>query len=84
MAVRHECPANLASFERQLKPFLQVPEFVAPIFSIPVSSANPFTANIAIVADSYRRRCRFRITTSPGYTVAGRWSASTLAPVPRF
>src|SRR5579872_4777941 len=51
---------DLSYFEAQLKPFEHKPEFVAPgpsfnarqcmkdksIFSIPVSSANPFTANI--------------------------------------
>ncbi len=51
---------DLSFFKAQLAPFLKKPEFVAPgapfdaancmkgksIFSIPVSSANPFTANI--------------------------------------
>jgi ribose transport system substrate-binding protein len=68
--------ADLAYFENQLKPFLQKPKFVAPgppfdaracmkgksIFSIPVSSANPFTANIEKSMAGVAAKVGFKLT----------------------
>jgi ribose transport system substrate-binding protein len=75
---------DLSFFERQLAPFLKKPEFVAPgpafnarqcmkdksIFSIPVSSANPFTANIekAMAASAAEVGFKFIVWENQGQT----------------
>ncbi|HTT81112.1 MAG TPA: substrate-binding domain-containing protein [Stellaceae bacterium] len=68
--------ADLAYFQRQLAPFRHKPSFIAPgpsfdakacmagksIFSIPVSSANPFTANIEKAMADAAKEVGFKFT----------------------
>ena len=79
--------ADLAYFENQLKPFQQKPEFVAPgppfdaracmkgksIFSIPVSSANPFTANIEKSMAGVAAKVGFKFTTWENQGQTSQW-----------
>lgn len=75
---------DLSFFEQQLAPFLKKPAFVQPgpafnarqcikdksIFSIPVSSANPFTANIekAMAASAAQVGFKFIVWENQGQT----------------
>jgi ribose transport system substrate-binding protein len=78
---------DLAYFENQLKPFLQKPKFVAPappfdaracmkgkaIFSMPVSSANPFTANIEKSMTAIAAKIGFKFTVWENQGQIGQW-----------
>ena len=78
---------DLAYFENQLKPFLQRPKFIAPgppfdaracmkgkaIFSMPVSSANPFTANIEKSMTAIAAKIGFRFTVWENQGQIGQW-----------
>ena len=68
---------DLSYFEKQIEPFTKKPEFVAAgpafdaqacmkgksILSIPVSSANPFTANIEKAMAAAAKKVGFKFTT---------------------
>jgi ribose transport system substrate-binding protein len=65
---------GLEFFQKQLEPFISKPKFVAPgppfdarkcmqgksILSIPVSSANPFTANIEVAMQNVAKKVGFK------------------------
>ncbi|MGH7096425.1 MAG: sugar ABC transporter substrate-binding protein [Stellaceae bacterium] len=79
--------ADLAYFENQLKPYLQKPKFVAPgppfnaracikgksIFSMPVSSANPFTATIEKSMTAIAAKIGFKFTVWQNQGQIGQW-----------
>jgi ribose transport system substrate-binding protein len=74
-------------FQDQLKPFFDKPSFVAPgpafdakacmagksIFSIPVSSANPFTANIEKAMAAAASKVGFKFTTWENQGQSSQW-----------
>jgi ribose transport system substrate-binding protein len=74
-------------FEKQLQPFREQPKFVAPgpafdarkcmqgkrIFSIPVSSANPFTANIEKAMVEAARKVGFEFTVWENQGQSSQW-----------
>jgi ribose transport system substrate-binding protein len=78
---------GLDYFEAQLKPFRDKPSFVAPgsafdakacmagksIFSIPVSSANPFTANIEKAMGAAAAKVGFKFTTWENQGQSSQW-----------
>lgn len=78
---------GLDYFESQLKPFYDKPSFAAPgpafdakacmagksIFSIPVSSANPFTANIEKAMASAAAKVGFKFTTWENQGQSSQW-----------
>jgi ribose transport system substrate-binding protein len=78
---------GLDYFEAQLKPFVDKPSFVAPgpafdaktcmagksIFSIPVSSANPFTANIEKAMAAAAARVGFKFATWENQGQSSQW-----------
>lgn len=78
---------GLDYFEAQLKPFREKPSFVAPgpafdakacmagksIFSIPVSSANPFTANIEKAMGAAAAKVGFKFTTWENQGQSSQW-----------
>jgi ribose transport system substrate-binding protein len=78
---------DLSYFQQQLTPFEHKPEFVAPgpafnakecmkgksIFSIPVSSANPFTANIEKAMAASAAEVGFKFTTWENQGQSSQW-----------
>ncbi len=74
-------------FQKQLEPFLNKPEFVAPgpsfdaaecmkdktILSIPVSSANPFTANIEKAMQGVAKKVGFKFITWENQGQSSQW-----------
>ena len=78
---------NLSYFKDQLAPFTKKPEFVAAgpafdaaacmkgksIFSIPVSSANPFTANIEKAMQAAAKKVGFKFTTWENQGQSSQW-----------
>jgi ribose transport system substrate-binding protein len=78
---------DLGYFENQLKPFLQKPKFIAPgppfdaracmkgksIFSIPISSANPFTANIEKSMTAIAAKIGFKLTIWDNQGQVSQW-----------
>jgi ribose transport system substrate-binding protein len=78
---------GLDYFEKQLEPFRNKPEFVAPgpafnapecmkdkkIFSIPVSSANPFTANIEKAMAEAARKVGFEFIVWENQGQSAQW-----------
>jgi ribose transport system substrate-binding protein len=78
---------GLDYFEAQLKPFYEKPSFVAPgpafdakacmqgksIFSIPVSSANPFTANIEKAMAAAAAKVGFKFTIWENQGQSSQW-----------
>ena len=78
---------DLSYFEQQLQPFEHKPEFVAPgpafnarqcmkdksIFSIPVSSANPFTANIEKAMAGSAAEVGFKFTIWENQGQSSQW-----------
>src|SRR5262252_9590518 len=79
--------ADLDSFKKQLEPFAKKPEFVAPgpafdakkcmagktIFSIPVSSANPFTKNIETSMSNVAKDVGFKIVEWQNQGQVSQW-----------
>ena len=77
----------LSYFQKQLEPFMQKPTFAAPgpafdarkcmagksIFSIPVSSANPFTANIEKAMAAAAAKVGFKFTTWENQGQSSQW-----------
>lgn len=78
---------DLSYFEKQIAPFTKKPEFVAPgpafdaqacmkgktILSIPVSSANPFTANIEKAMAAAAKKVGFKFTTWENQGQSSQW-----------
>src|SRR6202142_2866388 len=78
---------DLSYFEKQIEPFTKKPEFVAPgpafdaqtcmkgktILSIPVSSANPFTANIEKAMAAAAKKVGFKFTTWENQGQSSQW-----------
>src|ERR1700683_5189321 len=78
---------DLSYFEKQIEPFTKKPSFVAAgpafdakacmagksIFSIPVSSANPFTANIEKAMASAAARVGFKFTIWENQGQSSQW-----------
>jgi len=78
---------GLDYFEKRLAPFAHKPQFVAPgpafdartcmagksIFSIPVSSANPFTANIEKAMAAAAKKVGFKFTTWDNQGQSTQW-----------
>src|SRR6201996_86682 len=78
---------DLSYFEKQIEPFTKKPEFVAPgpafdaqacmkgktILSIPVSSANPFTANIEKAMAAAATKVGFKFTTWENQGQSSQW-----------
>src|SRR6201996_2580603 len=78
---------DLSYFEKQIEPFKTKPEFVAPgpafdaqacmkgktILSIPVSSANPFTANIEKAMAAAAKKVGFKFTTWENQGQSSQW-----------
>jgi ribose transport system substrate-binding protein len=78
---------GLDYFQAQLKPFSDKPGFIAPgaafdaracmagksIFSIPVSSANPFTANIEKAMSAAAARVGFKFTVWENQGQSSQW-----------
>jgi ribose transport system substrate-binding protein len=78
---------DIAFFEKQLEPFRTKPSFVAPgpgfdaancmkdksILSIPVSSANPFTANIEKAMQGVAKKVGFKFTTWENQGQSSQW-----------
>src|ERR1700735_4528800 len=78
---------DLSYFEKQIEPFTKKPEFVAAgpafdaqacmkgksIFSIPVSSANPFTANIEKAMAAAAKKVGFKFTTWENQGQSSQW-----------
>jgi ribose transport system substrate-binding protein len=78
---------GLSYFKAQLKPFTEKPSFVAPgpafdakacmagksIFSIPVSSANPFTANIEKAMGAAAAKVGFKFTVWENQGQSSQW-----------
>src|ERR1700734_3280675 len=78
---------DLSYFEKQIEPFTKKPEFVAAgpafdaqacmagksIFSIPVSSANPFTANIEKAMAAAAAKVGFKFTTWENQGQSSQW-----------
>ncbi len=78
---------DLAFFQQQLAPFVKKPKFVAPgpafnarqcmkgksIFSIPVSSANPFTANIEKAMAASAAQAGFKFITWENQGQSSQW-----------
>lgn len=79
--------ADLDSFKKALEPFTKKPEFVAPgpafdakkcmagktIFSIPVSSANPFTKNIETAMSNVAKEVGFKFTEWQNQGQVSQW-----------
>lgn len=79
--------ADLDYFKKQLEPYTKKPEFVAPgpafdakkcmanktIFSIPVSSANPFTKNIETAMANVAKDVGFRFTEWQNQGQVSQW-----------
>lgn len=79
--------ADLSFFKDKLAPYTKKPEFVAPgpafdavncmkgksIFSIPVSSANPFTANIEKAMASVAKEVGFKFTDWENQAQSSQW-----------
>ena len=77
----------LEYFQKQLEPFTQKPTFAAPgpafdarkcmdgksIFSVPVSSANPFTANIEKAMAAAAAKVGFKFTTWENQGQSSQW-----------
>jgi ribose transport system substrate-binding protein len=78
---------DLSYFEKQIEPFTKKPEFVAPgpafdaqacmkgktILSIPVSSANPFTANIEKAMAAAAKKVGFNFITWENQGQSSQW-----------
>ena len=78
---------DLSYFEKQIAPFTKKPAFVAPgpafdaqacmkgktILSIPVSSANPFTANIEKAMAAAAKKVGFKFTTWENQGQSSQW-----------
>jgi ribose transport system substrate-binding protein len=78
---------DLSYFEKQIEPFTKKPEFVAPgpafdaqacmkgktILSIPVSSANPFTANIEKAMAAAAKKVGFKFITWENQGQSSQW-----------
>src|ERR1700734_27006 len=78
---------DLSYFEKQIEPFTKKPEFVASgpafdaqacmkgktILSIPVSSANPFTANIERAMAAAAKKVGFKFTTWENQGQSSKW-----------
>jgi ribose transport system substrate-binding protein len=78
---------DLDYFKAQVEPYLKKPEFVAPgpafdaaqcmkgksILSIPVSSANPFTANIEKAMQAVGKEVGFKFTTWENQGQSSQW-----------
>ncbi|MDQ0393985.1 sugar ABC transporter substrate-binding protein [Labrys monachus] len=78
---------DLSYFEKQLEPYRAKPSFVAPgpsfdapncmkgksILSIPVSSANPFTANIEKAMQAVAKDVGFKFTTWENQGQSSQW-----------
>lgn len=78
---------DLSYFEKQLEPYRAKPPFVAPgpvfdaancmkdksILSIPVSSANPFTANIEKAMQGAAKKVGFKFTTWENQGQSSQW-----------
>ena len=78
---------DLSYFEKQIEPFTKKPEFVAAgpafdaqacmkgktILSIPVSSANPFTANIEKAMAAAAKKVGFKFTTWENQGQSSQW-----------
>ena len=78
---------DLSFFEKQLAPYRAKPSFVAPgpafdaancmkdksILSIPVSSANPFTANIEKAMQGVAKKVGFKFTTWENQGQSSQW-----------
>ncbi len=78
---------DLSYFEKQIEPFTKQPEFVAPgpafdaqacmkgrtILSIPVSSANPFTANIEKAMAAAAKKVGFKFITWENQGQSSQW-----------
>jgi ribose transport system substrate-binding protein len=78
---------DLSYFEKGYDPFRKQPEFVAPgpsfdatgcmkgksILSIPVSSANPFTANIEKAMQAVAKKVGFKFTTWENQGQSSQW-----------
>src|ERR1700679_1645668 len=78
---------DLSYFEKQIEPFTKKPEFVAAgpsfdaaacmkgksILSIPVSSANPFTANIEKSMQGVAAKVGFKFTTWENQGQSSQW-----------
>ena len=78
---------DLSYFEGQIAPYAKKPEFVAPgpafdaaqcmkgksILSIPVSSANPFTANIEKAMAAAAKKVGFTFTTWENQGQSSQW-----------
>jgi ribose transport system substrate-binding protein len=78
---------DLSYFEGQIAPYTKKPEFIAPgpafdaaecmkgksILSIPVSSANPFTANIEKAMAAAAKKVGFKFTTWENQGQSSQW-----------
>ncbi len=78
---------DLSYFEKQIEPFTKKPEFVVPgpafdaqacmkgktILSIPVSSANPFTANIEKAMAAAAKKVGFKFITWENQGQSSQW-----------
>ena len=78
---------DLSYFEKQIEPFTKKPDFAAPgpafdaadcmkgksILSIPVSSANPFTANIEKAMQAAAKKVGFKFTTWENQGQSSQW-----------
>src|SRR3984957_14425534 len=87
MAAASAYADDLSYFEKQIEPFTKKPEFVAPgpafdaqacmkgktILSIPVSSANPFTANIEKAMAAAAAKVGFKFTTWENQGQSSQW-----------
>lgn len=84
----HVQAADLDSFKKELAPFTKKPEFIAPgpafdakkcmagktIFSIPVSSANPFTKNIGTAMSNVAKDVGFKFTEWQNQGQVSQWA----------
>jgi ribose transport system substrate-binding protein len=80
--------ADLDSYKKELEPFTKKPEFVAPgagfdakkcmagktIFSIPVSSANPFTKNIETAMSNVAKEVGFKFIEWQNQGQVSQWA----------